>query len=169
MRADAIVVLAGSVADRVVEAADLYAHGTAPRIIVTRERPARGEPFTVWATPETATPLVYFKEAGDAMLRLADAPAEAIRTVNYVIDGIKPAPTAGEEAEAVRRRVPSADIRFEPDPAIQPLLDKGTSSIDDSCARQEWGWSPTFGLDAMVEDFIEELRRHPERYAGATP
>ena len=133
------------------------------------ERPARGEPFTVWATPETATPLVYFKEAGDAMLRLADAPAEAIRTVNYVIDGIKPAPTAGEEAEAVRRRVPSADIRFEPDPAIQPLLDKGTSSIDDSCARQEWGWSPTFGLDAMVEDFIEELRRHPELYAGATP
>ena len=106
------------------------------------ERPARGEPFTVWATPETATPLVYFKEAGDAMLRLADAPAEAIRTVNYVIDGIKPAPTAGEEAEAVRRRVPSANIRFEPDPAIQPLLDKGTSSIDDSCARQEGDGHP---------------------------
>ena len=41
--ADAIVVLAGSVSDRVLEAADLYAVGLAPRVIVTRERPARGE------------------------------------------------------------------------------------------------------------------------------
>jgi nucleoside-diphosphate-sugar epimerase len=80
-----------------------------------------------------------------------------------------PAPTAGEEAAAVRRRLPSADIRFEPDPSIQPLLDTGTSSIDDSRAREEWGWSPTYGVDAMVEDFVEELRRHPERYTDAAP
>jgi nucleoside-diphosphate-sugar epimerase len=128
------------------------------------ERPARGEPFTVWATPETTTPLVYVKDAGEAMVRLADAPADAIRTVNYVIDGVKPTPTAGEEAAAVRRRLPDADLRFEPDPAVQVLLDKGTNSIDDSPARSEWGWSPTYGLDAMVDDFVEELRRHPERY-----
>ena len=131
------------------------------------ERPARGEPFTVWVAPETALPLVYFKEAGEAMIRLADAPFEAIRTVNYVIDGIKPAPTAGEEAEAVRRCLPVADIRFEPDPAIQAVLDTGASSLDDSCARDEWGWSATFGLDAIVEDFVEELRRHPERYTAS--
>jgi threonine 3-dehydrogenase len=36
------------------------------------ERPARGEPFTVWATPETAIPLVYFREAGDATVPGAD-------------------------------------------------------------------------------------------------
>jgi len=37
-RADAIVVMAGSIADRVLEAADLYARGTAPTIALTRER-----------------------------------------------------------------------------------------------------------------------------------
>ena len=41
--ADAIVVLAGSVADRVLEAADLYAAHIAPQVVVTRERPPVGE------------------------------------------------------------------------------------------------------------------------------
>ena len=35
--ADAIVVLAGSVRDRAIEAARLYQHGLAPRVVVTRE------------------------------------------------------------------------------------------------------------------------------------
>ena len=42
-RADAIVVMAGSIADRVLEAADLYKSGLAPRVVVTRERLPRGE------------------------------------------------------------------------------------------------------------------------------
>jgi len=42
-RADAIVILAGSVPDRVLEAADLYRAGLAPRVVVTRERLHRGD------------------------------------------------------------------------------------------------------------------------------
>ena len=41
--ADAIVVLAGSISDRVLEAADLYRAGVAPEVVVTRERLRRGE------------------------------------------------------------------------------------------------------------------------------
>ena len=42
-RADAIVVMSGSIADRVLEAADLYRSGVAARVVVTRERLPRGE------------------------------------------------------------------------------------------------------------------------------
>ena len=42
-RADAIVILAGSIPDRVLEAADLYRAGVAPRVVVTRERIRRGD------------------------------------------------------------------------------------------------------------------------------
>src|SRR5436305_14247284 len=41
--ADAIVVLAGSIPTRVLEAADLYRSGLAPRVVVTRERLLRGD------------------------------------------------------------------------------------------------------------------------------
>ena len=42
-RADAIVILAGSVPDRTLEATDLYRAGLAPRVVVTRERLPRGQ------------------------------------------------------------------------------------------------------------------------------
>lgn len=42
-QADAIVILAGSIPDRVLEAADLYRAGVAPRVVVTRERIRRGD------------------------------------------------------------------------------------------------------------------------------
>ncbi len=42
-RADAIVILAGSVPDRVLEAADLYHAGVAPRVVVTREHSRAGD------------------------------------------------------------------------------------------------------------------------------
>src|SRR5262249_61271254 len=42
-RAEAIVVLAGSIPDRALEAADLYRSGLAPLVVVTRERLPRGE------------------------------------------------------------------------------------------------------------------------------
>ena len=41
--ADAIVVLAGSIPTRVLEAGDLYRSGLAPRVVVTRERLLRGD------------------------------------------------------------------------------------------------------------------------------
>jgi threonine 3-dehydrogenase len=127
------------------------------------ETPAKGQPFTVWVTPETAFTLVYFKEAARAIVQLADAPRDAIRTVNYNLGGINPAPTMGQLADAVRARVPTAKIDFQPDPAIQPYFQK-THSLDDTCARAEWGWSPRFDYVNMVDDFLVELRDHPERY-----
>jgi nucleoside-diphosphate-sugar epimerase len=34
-------------------------------------------------------------------------------------------------------------------------------SLDDSAARAEWGWRPTFNLQAMVKDMFEVLsERH---------
>jgi threonine 3-dehydrogenase len=128
------------------------------------EHPARGEPFTVWVPPETAMPLVYYKEAGRAMVDLASAPSERIHTVNYNLGGIAPDPTAGQLADAVRDVVADAKIEFEPDPAIAHLFAE-SHPIDDSRARAEWGWSPVVDHVAMVDDFIRELRDHPERYA----
>lgn len=127
------------------------------------ERPARGEPFVVWVPEDLSFNLVYFKEAGEAMVQLADAPRDAITTVNYNLSGFQPAPTAGQLADAVRRRLPNADISFEPDMAIAELLAR-IPGIDDSCARSEWGWSPRYDHEAMVDDFLAELSDHPERY-----
>jgi threonine 3-dehydrogenase len=128
------------------------------------EESAKGNPFTVVVTPTTAVPVLYYKEAAQAMIQLGQAPLERIMTVNYLVDGPKPTPTVGELAELVTKRIPGAAITFAPDPALQALLDQLLRPLDDSRARAEWGWQPAYDLALMVDDFLAELHRHPERY-----
>lgn len=106
---------------------------------------------------------MYYKEAARAMLELRDAPAEDIRTVNYILAGVSPAPSAGEIADAVRDRVPGARIRFEPDREIQAILDRRRSlyRIDDGSAQREWGWSSEYNLAQVVDEVLKELGLDP--------
>ena len=110
--------------------------------------------------------MLYVKDAARAMIELAAATLEQIRTINYLVTGMEPVPTAGELAELVRDRVPGAQIDFAPDPELQALLDQMVRPIDDRNARAEWGWQPAYGLEAMIDDFLWELREHPQRYAA---
>jgi threonine 3-dehydrogenase len=128
------------------------------------EECARGNPFTMTVTPETAVPLMYYKDAARAMIELGQAPLAAIKTVNYLVDGVKPTPTAVQLADDVREAIPGAMIDFVPDAAVQGLLDQLLRPIDDSRARAEWGWQPVYDQAAIVADFLTELREHPERY-----
>ena len=118
---------------------------------------ARGNPFTIWVTPETRMPVMYIDEAAQAAVQLAEAPQDRIKTVNYLVDGFKPTPSAGELAAAVRAHIPTARIEFAPDPQLQPLVDEIVRPLDDSRAREEWGWTPSYDLDRIVSAFLARL------------
>jgi threonine 3-dehydrogenase len=126
------------------------------------EYAAKGVPFTIWARPETRVPILYFKDAALAIIALAEAPADRIKMVNYVLSG--PRPTALDLVTLVKERFPDAQINFEVDEEIQARLDNAMRPIDDRFAREEWGWQPTYGVDAMIDDFLAELSQHPQRY-----
>jgi threonine 3-dehydrogenase len=117
------------------------------------EESARGNPFTVWTVPETVIPILYYRDAAQAALDLAAAPFDAIQSINYLVDGARPTPTAGELADAVRRQIPNAAITFDPDPAAALTLARNLN-IDDTAARTEWGWQPAHDVDAMISDMI---------------
>lgn len=68
--------------------------------------------------------------------------------------------TAGELADAVARRVPGFGGSVAPD-FRQAIVDSWPMTIDDSAARQDWGWQPQFDLDALVTTML--------RGVGLTP
>ena len=115
------------------------------------ERPARGEPFAVWTGPDQVIALLWYQDAARAAIELAAAPSEGITTVNYLVDGPRPTPSAGELADAVRRHLPDAVITFEPDDAAAALRQ---IRLDDRAARQEWGWAHRFEVDDMIEAIV---------------
>jgi threonine 3-dehydrogenase len=125
----------------------------------------KGKPFTAHVSPDTRTPVMYFKDAALSVVELARAPRESIRMVNYLVAGAKPVATAGELAEVIRKRIPGAKIDFEPDMGMQNILNKLLHPIDDSVAQEEWGWEAEYGQEEIVDDFIAEMRSNPQRYS----
>ncbi len=93
------------------------------------------------------------------------APLGNIKSVNYLLAGIDPIASAGELADMVRARVPGAQIDFQPNPALYPILAKLTVRFDDRRAREEWNWAPHYTQEQIVDDFLSEMRLHAHRYA----
>ena len=64
----------------------------------------------------------------------------------------------------MRAKLPNAQISFESDPAVQAVLDRVSLPLDDSNAQKEWNWEPAYNQEQIVDDFLLELRLHPQLY-----
>jgi len=128
-----------------------------------------GKPFACFVTEDTKSPVMYFKDAAKAVDMLYQAPRERIQTVNYNVAGVTPSRTAKQIEQVVRKYVPQAQISYDPEPEIMEFHRTMQLDVfDDTRAREEWGWQPSYpDFDKLVTDFIEEIRVRPERYGLA--
>jgi nucleoside-diphosphate-sugar epimerase len=65
--------------------------------------------------------------------------------------------TPQELASNIKSVIPDFEITYVPD-FRQAIADSWPDSIDDSCARQDWGWKNKFDLKAMTIDMIANLQ-----------
>jgi threonine 3-dehydrogenase len=127
------------------------------------EESVMGRPYTLRIAPDVKHALLYYKDAALAMIKLAQVPEADIRTVCYLLNGREPILTAQKMVDMVKTRVPEARLIFDPDPELTQIY-YSMPSFDDRCAREEWGWKPEYDNERSMDDFISELRQHPERY-----
>jgi nucleoside-diphosphate-sugar epimerase len=67
-----------------------------------------------------------------------------------------------ELANSIKKYIPDFEISYEPD-YHQAIADSWPNSVDDSAARQEWGWQPGYDLDAMTRDMLNAVRKKYEK------
>lgn len=116
-----------------------------------------GQHFECFLHEQTALPMMYMPDAIRATLELMAAPAEAIRTrTSYNLHGMSFTPA--EIAAEVKRHYPNFTISYRPD-FRQQIADSWPKSIDDSVAKEEWGWQPQYDLRRMTEDMLANLAR----------
>jgi threonine 3-dehydrogenase len=128
------------------------------------EECAKGKPFTIWVKPETKCPIMYYKDAARAIVELGEAQNKNIKTINYILAGITPTPTARELSDIVKEKVPNAKIHFKPDFELMRMIEKLSLPIDDNNAKKEWGWKIKYDKEKMINDFLKELEQNPQRY-----
>ena len=62
-------------------------------------------------------------------------------------------------AAEIRKHIPDFTMDYDIDPVKKAIAESWPNSMDDSAAREEWGWEPEYDLKAMTKDMIEVLSK----------
>jgi nucleoside-diphosphate-sugar epimerase len=116
---------------------------------------------------DTRLDMMYMPDALEAAIDLMEAPAERLvhrNAFNVTAMSFTPAELAAE----IRKHVPGFEVEYEVDPVRQAIADSWPDSLDDSAAREEWGFRPQYDLETMTADMLEKLTAR-RRELRATP
>jgi threonine 3-dehydrogenase len=121
---------------------------------------AQGQPYACFVRPDTRIPFMAMPDAVAALLELASAPRERLTRTSYNIGAFNP--SAEEVQQIVSRSFPEASITTSVDEKRQGIVDSWPADVDDSAARNDWGFEPQLGLEPAFEEYL--IPRIRERY-----
>ncbi len=112
--------------------------------------------YTCFVREDTVLPMMYMPDCIRATMMLMEADLSRLRyRTEYNLSGLSF--SAGELAAEIQKHIPDFVCTFEPD-FRQQIADSWPRTIDDTPAREDWGWAPKYDLAAMVEDMLAKLR-----------
>ena len=116
----------------------------------------KNKQYTCFLKEGTKLDMMYMPDALDAAINLMEAdPGKLIHRNAFNVTAMSFAP---EDIEAeVKKLIPGFTMDYRVDPLRQSIADSWPNHMDDSVARQEWGWQPVYDLPAMCADMIEKL------------
>lgn len=121
--------------------------------------------YTCPLKPDTRMDMMYMADAIRAIIELMEAPSASLVHRNaFNVTALHFTPA--ELADAIRVHVPAFRIDYEPDPLRQAIADSWPERLDDSEAREQWGWRHEYELPDMVADMFRGLGTNLARHAA---
>jgi nucleoside-diphosphate-sugar epimerase len=117
--------------------------------------------YTCFLREDTSLPMMYMPDCLKSILDLMEADFFRLKHhSNFNVAAMSFTP--GELAAEIRKHIPDFVCEYAPD-FRQVIADSWPESINDSAAREEWNWKPSFDLAAMTLDMLKALsKRHAE-------
>lgn len=118
---------------------------------------AKNEVFNCFLSEHTALPMIYMDDCIKATIDIMTTPKETISCrTSYNVSGMSFSPL--QIAEEIQKRNPNFKIEYNPD-FRQAIASSWPQSIDDSLARKDWNWSPSYNLSQLVDVMMENVRK----------
>jgi nucleoside-diphosphate-sugar epimerase len=112
--------------------------------------------YTCFLKEDARLPMMYMDDAIKGTIALMEAPAEKISVrTSYNFAAISFTP--GELVAEIKKISPDFQINYQPD-ARQQIAESWPQTIDDSRAREDWGWQESFDLAAMTQALYEGVK-----------
>lgn len=106
---------------------------------------------------DTYLPMMYMEDAIKATLELMESPASKITVrTSYNVSGMSFSPK--EISEEIKKHIPDFEITYKAD-YRQAIADSWPQSIDDTVARNDWGWQEDYNLEKMTKEMLENISK----------
>jgi nucleoside-diphosphate-sugar epimerase len=112
--------------------------------------------YRCYLREETRLDMMYMPDALKAALDLMDADPRKL-THRNAFNVTAMSVTPGELAAEIKKHIPAFTMEYSIDPVRQEIADSWPQRLDDSAAREEWGWEPDYDLKKMVREMIEKI------------
>lgn len=117
-----------------------------------------GHHYTCEVPEDSYMDMMYMPDALKAVTDLMEADPSRLRHRNsFNIASMSFTPKI--LFEAIRKRIPDATFDYNVDPVKAAIADSWPNWMDDSCAREEWGWKPIWDMEAVIDDMLAAVRK----------
>ncbi len=118
----------------------------------------RGEKFVCPIKQGTLMDMMYMPDALKAAITLMEANPD--RLVHHNGFNVAAMSFAPETIYAeIKKHKPDFEMVYDVDPLKQAIAESWPDKMDDTCARREWGWSPTYDIRSMTADMLSKLSK----------
>jgi len=115
----------------------------------------KGE-FTCNLKQGTFMDMMYMPDCLDAAINIMEAdPAKLVHRNCFNVASMSFDPEM--IATEIRKHIPEFTLNYEIDPVCQKIADSWPDKMDDTAAREEWGWNPKYDLEKMTVDMLGVL------------
>jgi len=121
---------------------------------------ANGKPYACFVRPDTIIPFMAMPDAVKALISLEAVHQERLTQLVYNVTSFSL--SAQDIYDIVTNAFPDAEIQFEVDECRQNIIDTWPEVVDDSAAREDWGWKPDYDCDRSFNEYLIPAIR--ERY-----
>ena len=113
--------------------------------------------FTCPVPSDVYMDMIYMPDALRACVELMEAdPAKLVHRNSFNIASMSFTPEI--ICAEIRKRLPDFKMDYDVDPVKKEIAESWPNSLDDTCAREEWGWKPEWDLSRMTDDMLAHIR-----------
>jgi len=118
----------------------------------------RYKKYCCYVKQGTFLDMMYMPDALQAALELMEVDPGKLKhrnAFNVTAMSVSPEDIAAE----IKKNIPEFTLTFDIDPIRQAIADSWPNSMDDSAAREEWGWQPHYDLESMTRDMLDNISK----------
>ena len=112
--------------------------------------------YTCFLAADCRLDMMYMPDAVSAAIGIMEADSTRFSHRNaFNVTAMQLAPEA--LAAEIRKHLPDFTLDYDIDPVRQSIAESWPDHIDDTAAREEWGWDPAFDVAATTRDMLAHL------------